>query len=197
MNRENLAKTITVILSTIFFIVVGSCFSAFLYKYEMVEVENPKIFVAEGMQIFNDDGDKTIEVLELSKMSLGLKPTTGEEDPDSDIPITVSDRQGSEGLYAKCKVFAPSGAVIKIKDIHFETTQDKSIIDKERDNIYVSVREIENSTVSLKNEELILGALEPSDEKQSCTFFIWLSGKTGDDLKAVRIFFNIYFEEAE
>ena len=197
MDRENVAKTIAIILSTLLFIIVGSCFSAFLYKYEMVELENPKIFLAEDMQVFNVEGDKVIDTLTFSKMTLGLKPATGEEDPDTNIPITVTDRQGSEGVYAKCKVFVPSGAVVKIKNIHFETTENSEVIEKERKNIYLSVKEIENSTVSFENDENTIGNLSALDERQDCTFMLWLSGKTGDNLKAVKIFFDIYFEEAE
>ncbi|MBQ7467121.1 MAG: hypothetical protein IJS74_03520 [Clostridia bacterium] len=197
MKRENLAKTVTVILSTLLFIVIGSCFSAFLYKYEMVEVENPKVFLSDDMQLFNADGDKVIDELSFSKMSLGLKPTTGEEDAETNIPITVNDRQGSEGVYAKCNIFAPSGATVKLKNIKFDATENQDKIEQERDNVFVAVKEIDESAVSLENGEAFLGTLPASDEKQLCTFYVWLSAKTGDVFKAVKISFDIYFENIE
>ena len=197
MERENLAKTISIILSTLFFIVIGSCFSAFLYKNEMVEVENPKVYLSDGMQVFNASGDKIIDSLELSKMPLGLKPVTGEEDADTNIPATVTDKQGSEGLYAKFRVFIPDGAVVKIKDIKFESTQNKDDIERERDNVFVAVKEIDESAHSLETSEVILGNLPPSDERQSLTFYIWLSAKTGTVFKSVNISFNIYFDQID
>ena len=74
MNRNNTAITITTILCALFFIVVGSCFSAFLYAGEIVKVENPKIVASQGISVFDESGNKSIETLELSKMKLGLKP---------------------------------------------------------------------------------------------------------------------------
>ena len=194
MKRENIAKTVAILLSTLFFIVIGSCFSAFLYKYEMVEVENPKLYLSDGMQIFNAVGDKVIESLEFSKMTLGLKPATGEEDAVTNIPTTVNDRQGSEGLYAKSKVFLPSGAVVKIKNIRFDTTENQEEIQSERDNVFVAIKEVEDSASSLENEVVTLGTMPSSDERQDCTFYVWLSAKTGDTFKSVKIFFDIYFE---
>ena len=197
MGRENIAKTVTVILSTLLFIVIGSCFSAFLYKFEIVEVENPKVVIADGMQIFNASGDKVIDTLEFSKMPLGLKPTTGEEDADSNIPITVNDRHGSEGLYAKCKIFAPNGAIVLIKNIKLDTKEDTEKINQERDNVFVAVKEIEESAVSLKNDYAELGTIPVSDERQELTFYVWLSAKIANTFKSVKISFDIFFEPVE
>ncbi len=195
MNRENLAKSVIVILTTLLFIVIGSCFSAFLYKYEMVTVKDPAVYIAEGMQIFNEDGDKAITTLSLSKMTLGLKPATGDEDAVTNIPSTVTDRQGSEGHYAKFKIFAPENVVVKIKNIQIKTKHDKEQANAERDNIFVAIKEIDASAVSLEENEVQVGNITASDERQSFTFYVWLSAKAGDALKATQISFDIYFEK--
>lgn len=195
MNRENLAKTITIILTTMLFIVVGSCFSAFLYKDEMIEVKDPPVYVADGMQIFNEDGDKVITTLKLSKMPLGLKPATGDEDSVTNIPSTVTDRQGSEGLYAKFKIFAPENVTIKVKNIKIQSKNQKEEVNKERDKIFVAFKELETSAVSLQEDEVNIGNIMASDERQSLTLYVWLSSKAGNALKATKISFDIYFEK--
>lgn len=196
MDRKNIAMTVCTILSALVFIVIGACFSTFIYKDEMVKVNNPRVVLAQNMQIFSSDGDKVIEKLELSKMKLGLKPATGEEDAVTSIPTTVTDKNGSEGQYAKFKLYAPSGAKIFITNIVIENVNEKQeTITKERENIKVAIKEISNSTKSLVGEKIELGQAEASDERLPYTFMIWLSGKVSDKLESSTISFDISFEE--
>jgi len=194
MLRKNISAVKATILSAFLFIIIGSCFSAFMYKSEIVKVKNPSLILAEGITIFNESGDKTIEQLSLSKMKLGLKPATGEEDGESKIPITITDKQGSEGLYAKFRVYAPNGAIIKIKNINIKSKENKDKIDKEKENIKVAIKESLNSVVSLNSENLELCAIDKSEEKQLLTFFVWLSKDASDILKASTISFELSFE---
>ncbi len=194
MLRKNISAVMATILSALLFIVIGSCFSAFVYRKEIVKVENPKLILAEGISAFNEDGDKIITELKLSKMKLGLKPATGEEDSETNIPITVTDKKGSEGQYVKFKVYIPNGAAIYVTDIKIDSKEDKEKINKERENIMVSIKEIKGSSVSLKEDKVSLGTLEASDEKKSLTFYVWLSNKAGDILEASTISFNVSFE---
>lgn len=191
MGRKNIAATVTTILCALTFIVIGSCFSAFVYKKEMIKVENPVFNVGEGISVYNENGEKTIEVLELSKMKLGLKPATGEEDSVTNIPTTVTDKQGSEGQYGKFKLYAPSGATISITNIQIESQEREEDIKEERKNIMVSIKELDDSTASLEEETVILGSTEANEDRHLLTFFVWLSGKTSDKLEASKISFDI------
>ena len=195
MYKKNLATTMAAILSALTFIVIGSCFSAFLYKDEIVKVENPKVFLSEGMAIFDEEGDKTIDELKLSTMKLGLKPATGEEDPVTNIPSTITDKQGTEGVYSKFKFYAPSGAKVVIKNIEIQSKNDPEKAKEERKNICVAIKQVEGSTVRLDQEEVSLGNLLVSDERQEYTLLIWLCGKAGNDLEGSTISFDINFEE--
>lgn len=192
--RNNFAKTATTMLCALLFIVIGSCFSAFLYKSEIVKVENPKIATASGISVYDQKGENTISVLKLSKMKLGLKPATGEEDADTGIPTTVHNKQGSEGVYAVFNLLAPSGAKIYITNIKIEGDVSEEIIKSERENIKVSIKEIDESTTSLKEDKVLLGQTEASSEKTKYTFLVWLSSKIDKDFNSVAISFDLSFE---
>lgn len=192
MRRKNLAATVTTMLCALLFIVIGSCFASFLYQRQIIKVLDPKIVAAEGMAVFDAKGDKAITTLKLSSMKLGLKPATGEEDVETGIPSTVAEKKGSEGQYAKFKVYAPSGATIVIKNIKIDSKEKEEDIKKERENIKVSIKEIKESTKSLSEDEVTLGSVSASDERQELTFFVWLSAKAGEVLKASTISFEIH-----
>ena len=194
MLRKNIAPVIATILTGILFIVIGSCFSAFLYKKEIIKVEDPKIITNSNIEVFNSDNDKIIN-LKLSKLELGLKPSTGEEDKETGIPATVSDKKGSEGLFGKVLVYAPTGAKILINNIIISSNKDEDKIAEERENIMVSVKEIKQSTKSLDKDSVELGEIDASSEKTELTFYVWLSGKASKVLESARISFDIVFQE--
>ncbi len=194
MRRKNLATTVATMLCALLFIVIGSCFSSFIYKREIIKVLDPPLVLAEGMAVFDADGDKSITKLKLSSMKLGLKPATGEEDAETNIPSTVHSRKGSEGQYATFKVYVPSGAKVVIKNIKIESKEKEEDIKKERENIKVAIKEFEDGAKSLTEDEVTLGNVDASDERQELTFYVWLSAKAGDVLKASTISFEIHFE---
>lgn len=194
MRRRNLAASIATILSALTFIVIGSCFTAFKYKDEMIKVESPKIVLAEGISVFNKDGDKTITELKLSELKLGLKPATGEEDPESNIPATVHDKKGSEGEYACFKIYAPKGAKVYVQNIKIDNKKNPDEANAERENIFVAIKEIDKSTKSLLEEKVYLGDIKASDERQEYTFYVWLDAKAGKKLMSSKINFEVYFE---
>lgn len=192
--RNNFAKTATTMLCALLFIVIGSCFSAFLYKSEIVKAENPKIVVSSGISVYDEKGDKIISELKLSKMKLGLKPATGEEDAETDIPTTVHEKQGSEGVYAVFNLLAPSGSNIYITNIKIEGEVDEKIIASEKENIKVSIKEIDKSTTSLKEDKVFLGKTEATSNKTKYTFLIWLSSKIDKKFNSATISFDLSFE---
>lgn len=184
------------VLSALLFIVIGSCFTTFIYKNEMIKVEDIKLHVFQGMEVFNADGDKAISELKLSDMKLGLKPATGEEDKVTSIPATVTDKQGSEGQYATFCIYAPAGAKAYITNIKIENHLAKEDISKERENIKVAIDKLESEAVSLKEDKVFIGDIEPSDERQKMVLYVWLTAKAGDLLKGSKISFDITFEQS-
>lgn len=196
MNKNNTAITVTTILCALFFIVIGSCFSAFLYAGEIVKVENVNIVKAESILVFDEKGEKQIEKLKLSKMKLGLKPATGEEDAESKIPATVHDHHGSEGVYAKFKLQAPQGAKIYVSNIKFSGNAGEDVVKEERENVMVSISEISKSTQSLKEDKVLLGTTKATEDMQKFTFLIWLSSAISDKFNSETISFDLVFEAA-
>ena len=194
MLRKNIAPVVATILTGLLFIIIGSCFSAFLYKDEIVKVMNPRLLTSSNIKIYDAEGDKETTVLKFSKMKQGLKPATGEEDTETNIPITITDKQGSEGHYGKIKVLAPEGAKIFVKNIQINSKEKDEEIDKERENLMIAIKEIKESTKSLKEESVSLGSLAASNEKVELTFYVWLSNKASDILEASSISFDISFE---
>lgn len=194
MNKNNTAITITTILCALFFIVVGSCFSAFLYEDEIVKVEKVNVVVSEGVQVFDKDGKKEIEKLELSTMKLGLKPATGEEDATTKIPTTVHEKQGTEGVFAKFKVKAKNGTKIFVTNIKFSGKVSEKVIEEERENVMVSISQISESTNSLKEEKVLLGEISGSEECVDLTLFVWLSASISDKFNSETISFDLLFE---
>lgn len=192
MRRKNLAACVATILSAMLFIIVGSSFTTFLYKGQMITVENPKVVTAEGITVFNSKGDKQVNSLKLSDMKLGIKPATGEEDAETNIPSTVMDKKGSEGYYSTFKLYAPSGANIYVTNIKIEGK--KKDAEKEREHIMVAIKQINGPAKSLDGEKVLLGAASASDERIEYTFYVWLSGKTGENIKGAKISFDISFE---
>ncbi|MBR2909917.1 MAG: hypothetical protein IKC11_06230 [Clostridia bacterium] len=196
MKRKNIAMTVCTILSALTFIVIGACFSAFVYKDEVIKVKNPKVTVARNIQVFASDGEKTLDELKLSQMKLGLKPATGEEDSLTSIPTTITDKQGSEGQYAKFKLYAPEGAKVSIQNIKIENEKESAEdIAKERENIMVAIKGIDDSTKSLAGDKIELATVPASEDKEEYTFLIWLSGKAGNKLESSTISFDITFEQ--
>ena len=192
--RKNIAPVVATTLCGLLFIIIGSCFSSFLYRKEMINVENPVIFASQEVKIFNKKGDKEVGYLELSKLKPGLKPATGEEDVETNIPSTVHDKQGTEGLYGTIKVLAISGANIVIRNVKITGIENQENIDVEKQNIYVAIKEISGSAKSLVEKEINLTELNSSNEKVELTFYVWLSGKASKSLESATISFEIYFE---
>ena len=127
-------------------------------------------------------------------MKLGLKPATGEEDSVSNIPSTVTDEQGTEGVYAKFKIQSSQVVKIVIRNINIETKEDQEKVNKERKNICVAIKELENSAVSLEKDQVVLGDISASSEMKEYTLLVWLCGKAGDDLEGSTISFDLNFE---
>jgi len=194
MDRDNFAKTAVTILCAMLFIVIGSCFSAFLYKNEVVKILDPNILRASDIRVFNKSGDKEIDKLNLPEMKLGLKPATGEEDVETGIPSTVHDKKGSEGVYGTFRLYAPSGANIYITNITVKCKHGDDIAKSERENIKVSVSKIKDSTTSLKEDKVFLGSAPASEERVEYTLYVWLTSKISEDFDSSTISFDLSFE---
>lgn len=194
MLRKNIAPVMATILSALLFIIIGSCFSAFLYQKEIIKVKDPQIIKASNIVVYDKNGEEEINILKLSKLKLGLKPATGEEDKETNIPSTITEKKGGEGHYVKFQLYAPDGAKIYVTEIVVQGKKPEDKIQEERKNIMVAIKEIDQSANSLESDKVFLGEVSESEGKVQMTLYVWLSGKASDVLESSTISFKVSFE---
>lgn len=194
MNKKNIATTIVLILSSLLFATVGSTFMNLLYEKNKIVVANPQVVASQGISIYKSDDDSKTQItqLEFNSMSLGLKPVTGEADEKTNIPSTVTEKNGTEGLYAQIKISAQAGLTIKVKNLQIDSSEDAEKLQKERKNLWVALKDIEDSAKSLEESEVVLHTESQQVKDKEYVFFFWMSGD-GKALKGAKISFEIQF----
>ncbi len=194
MEKKSVSASLLIVYLVALFAVIGSCFYAFVFQARQIKVENLKIVSASGIGVFKDEGkSQATENLELSNMKTGIRPATGKIDKDTQIPSTITDANTSEGYYASVFVETQTNYKIVIKNIQIESSQDALEVKDERKNVFVSLKDVENTTKSLENDEIELVKFEDVSEPQKLTFLIWLGASAGDALHGARISFEIHF----
>ena len=194
MEKKSVAATILVLFTALTFSVIGICFSVYKYQDTKIEITEVKI-VASRISVYSDKNlTKEAKTLKLSDMKLGLKPATGKLDTESEVPSTITNEGTSEGYYAS--VFVPAGKNYKIfvTDIKIKTNRNQMEANNERKNIFVSIKDIENSTKSLENDRTEIVKFENTTENQELIFLIWLGSLASDELIGAKISFTLSFE---
>ncbi len=195
MEKKSVAASFIVFFLALMFAVIGASFSTFVYKNKIIEFKEIKIVKAESIQIFEDKKfKKQIDKLKLSDMKLGLKPATGEVDADTEIPSTITDEGTSEGYYETLYVKSTAPYRVIIKNIEIKTDQEMSKVQEERENIFVALKDIKNTTKSLEHDEIELVRFEQVKESQELVFLFWLGSLSGEELVGSKISFTINFE---
>ena len=195
MEKKSVSATVLVIFLSIFFAVIGICFSMFEYKDKKIVIQTVTLSKSEGLDIFSDD-KLTVPVsqLKLSELEHGLKPATGELDAETQIPSTIDSTGKSEGYYATVYLKAGGNCKIVVKDVVIETKKDKMLVEEQRKNIYVAIESIKDSTKTLEDDEVVLATLDKVEENTKLTFLIWLGQFGTDDLEGSKISFTIQFQ---
>ena len=191
-KKMSVAVCMTAVLYIMLFAVVGSCFMAFKYEDEKVVVNDPNVIVAGNIVVTNSNGEP-IDKLELSEVKLGLKPVTGELAHDTKIPVTVTDKNGSEGIYAKFKITTSVEANIKVKNLKVEGNE-KLDLSKERKNIWLALKDENDSAKNLEDDVTVLGKVENASEGKEYTLFFWLSSVASEDFEMCTISFDVVIE---
>ena len=192
-KKKSVAVCVTAVFYIMLFAVVGSCFMAFKYEDEKVVVNDPMIYANAGISVVDTKTNKPIEKLTFSEVKLGLKPVTGEQAHDTKIPVTVTDKNGSEGIYAKFKVLSDNSITIKVKNLVI-TGNDKLEIDKERKNIWFALKGVEDSAKDFEDEEITLTTNQEASEGKEYTMFFWLSSVASEDFEMCTISFDVVIE---
>lgn len=194
MNKKSVSATILVLFLALFFSVVGSCFSSFVYKYKRTLVEKVGLIAGNGIEIFSNEKLTTkIDKLKLSEMELGLKPVTGEMDEETQIPSTIDDEGTSEGYYSTIYVKSSGNFRISIHNIKIDSDHDENLIKEERKNIFVGIKDLKNSVKTLENDGIEICRYVDAEKPVKITFFIWLGSLASEELEGAKISFDIKF----
>jgi len=194
MNKKSVSATILVLFLALFFSVVGSCFSSFVYKYKRTLVEKVGLIAGNGIELFSNEKLTTkIDKLKLSEMELGLKPVTGEMDEETQIPSTIDDEGTSEGYYSTVYVKSSGNFRISIHNIKIDSDHDENLIKEERKNIFVGIKDLKNSVKTLENEGIEICRYVDAEKPVKITFFIWLGSLASEELEGAKISFDIKF----
>ena len=195
MNKKNIATTCILLLCSVLFAVVGSTFMNLLYEKNKIVVEDPKVVVAEGILVYNsqDENKTQIQTIEFSDMNLGLKPVTGQLDKETNIPSTVTNKKGTEGLYAAIKITAQAGLKIQVTNIIISSEQDSEKIEAERKNMWIALKDIKDSAKTLEADVVNLTSLNQELKDQEFVILFWLGGNADKILKGAIISFEMHF----
>ena len=194
MNKKSVSATILILFMSLFFAVVGSSFYYFEYYSKRTLVDNIGLLYDDKISIFYDKEFKeSANQLKLSKMELGLKPATGEIDSETQIPSTITDEGTSEGYYATVYVKTQGNFRIQLSNIKIESDHDELLIEEERKNIFVGIKDLKNSVKTLENDGVEICRYSDVSEPIEITFLIWLGSLASDELEGAKISFDIKF----
>ena len=194
MNKKSVSATILILFLALFFSVVGSCFSLFVYKYSRTLVKTVGLVSDESIEIYSDEKlTKQVTKLKLSDMELGLKPATGEVDAETQVPSTVDDNGTSEGYYSTIFVKSSGNFRLSINNIKIKSDHDELLIKEERKNIYVGIKDLKNSVKTLENDGVEICRYSDVSQPIKITFLIWLGSFASDELEGAEINFDINF----
>lgn len=196
MNKKSVSASILVMFCALTFAVIGACFATFVYKDKMIKFDEIKVVSASGIEVFDDEKlTNKVTKLKLSDMKLGLKPATGELDAETEIPSTITDKNGSEGYYETIYVKTSSAFKVVVTNIKIENEENQEKAEKERENIFVAIKDVKDSTKSLENDEIEIASFDGGSDKIELVFLFWLSSLSGDELVGSKISFDIEFRQ--
>ena len=195
MSKKSVSASILVLFLALVFAVIGACFSSFVYIDKKIKFEEIKLVSVSGVSIFEDkEYAKPTSRLKLSDMELGLKPATGEVDAETKIPSTITDEGTSEGYYETIYVKSIMPYKIVINNIKIENQKDAEKANAERENIFVAIKDVVDSTKSFETDEIIVAEMGENYAEREFTFLFWLSSFSGEELVGSTITFTIEFK---
>ena len=188
-SKKSVAVCVCAFLSIFLFAIIGASFMTYLYEDEKVVILSPRVLTAAGVEVVNSNNEPITE-LEFSESKLGLKPVTGELDVETKVPVTVTDQNGSEGIFAKFTVKnnVPVNLIVKNLEV---SGNDKLELQKERLNMWFSVKELSNSTKNFEDENVVLGVIPASAEGVEYTLLFWFASVASEDFESCTISFDI------
>lgn len=180
MDKKTVAVTVLTSLIVVFIVAIGATLSAFKVSKERVTVESISIVCADEASITDKNGN-IIQNLEVKSSSVGVRPATGDEDTETNIPTTVNDAVGTEGAYASFFLNAPSAWEIRLQKCSLSKSEDINL-----DNVRLGIMEEKNDPVCGTDVGVVL-ARGDEVEKKEYVVVVWLDQETTKDIKGAKI----------
>lgn len=180
MEKKTVAITILACLILIFIIAIGSTLSTFKVSKERVEVDSIEIIALDGVVITDEDGNK-VSSLEVKSAAVGVRPATGEQDPETSIPTTVNDAVGTEGAYACFKVTSSAAYEIVLNKCEFSEGYDENLR-----NVRLGVMGKKNEPIGGNDVGAVLDKGDSANEKETVVV-VWLDSDTTKTIAGAKI----------
>ena len=171
MDKKTVATTILSFLILIFLACVGATISTYGVEPQKVEVKQIKVVGKNGIIIKDDDG-KEITELEVKSSSVGVRPSTGEEDSVTSIPTTVNDQVGTEGAYATFKLSSNESWKIILNSCTLTSGVEENL-----ENVRIAIMEKDAKAINGAEKGAILYEGEPVQDK-CFVVVVWLDKDT-------------------
>ena len=184
MDKKTVAVTVMTILIVAFLMAIGSTLSAFKVSKEKVIVERMVVVYGDGVKVKNKDG-KEISDLEVKSSAVGVRPATGDEDTETNIPTTVNDAVGTEGAYANFFLTSNSPWEIRLLSCSLTNGMEENL-----DNVRVAIMEEKNDPVSGKDIGATLAHGEAVNNKEY-VLVVWLDQETTKSIKGSKIMVQV------
>lgn len=91
MKNKDLGVAIGAILILFFIVIVGSSLSAFIIAKNKVEVHSILVTTTSSDIKVTDEKGKEISALKIKSSAIGVRPATGDESIETEIPTTIND----------------------------------------------------------------------------------------------------------
>lgn len=185
MDKKTVAVTVLTSLIVIFIVAIGATLSAFKVSKERVSVESISIICADGATITDKKGERA-QNLDVKSSSVGVRPATGDEDIETNIPTTVNDAVGTEGAYASFFLTSSRNWEIRLKKCSLSKSEEVNL-----DNVRLGVMEEKNDPVCGEDVGEVL-ARGSAVERKEFVVVVWLDQETTKEIKGAKI--NIELE---
>ena len=180
MDKKTVAVTVMTILIVVFLIAIGSTISAFKVSRERVVVSEIMIVYNDGVKVTNKDGE-SIGLLDVKSSAVGVRPATGDEDTETNIPTTVNDAVGTEGAYASFFLTCDTKWEIRLVSCSLTNGTEENL-----DNVRVAIMEEQNEPVCGEDVGSVLARGEQVNNKEY-VIVVWLDQETTLSIKGSKI----------
>lgn len=184
MQKKTVATTLTAVLVLFFITIIGSCFSAYIVHKNKIELKEIKVYTGSGI-VVADKKDKQISSLKICSSEMGVRPATGEQNRDTNIPSTVNNSIGTEGAYGVFFLTTESAYEIRLKSVSVTNG-----LENNEDNIYVGVMDDDSEAINFEKMGSVLYKGDKATKKE-IVIVSWLDGDVSKSIVGADIFIEI------